>query len=139
MWAYAKLGALAAPKPAADESSGLERRGKGDVGSLLDALAVEAVSQLMDGRCRTKFIPQNLANMVYGCVLHASCFHALCQADPLYFVTMTSCSESHPSLSVAPDQCTSTVTASLAIVSDPASGSSLAPGWVRRADLGPLL
>ena len=66
MWAYAKLGALTVAKPAADESSGLEGRGKGDMGALLDALAVEAVSQLMDGRCRTKFIPQNLSNMVYG-------------------------------------------------------------------------
>ncbi len=66
VWAYAKLGALPNARTGGDESSGLEARGKGNVGSLFDALAVEAVSQLMDARCSHKFIPQNLSNMVYG-------------------------------------------------------------------------
>ncbi|DBA85926.1 TPA: hypothetical protein ACH3X1_005470 [Trebouxia sp. C0004] len=66
VWAYAKLGALPNTRPGSDESLGLEGRAKGNVGGLLDALAVEAVSQLMDARRSHKFIPQNLSNMVYG-------------------------------------------------------------------------
>jgi len=69
VWAYAKLGALPNARPGSDESSGLEGRAKGNVGSLLDALAVEAFGQLMDARCSHKFIPQNLSNMVYGYAL----------------------------------------------------------------------
>ncbi len=69
VWAYAKLGALPNARPGSDESSGLEGRAKGNVGGLLDALAVEAVGQLMDARCSHKFIPQNLSNMVYGYAL----------------------------------------------------------------------
>ena len=49
-WAYAKLGAEVT----------------NEVARLMEALAVEAVSQLMDIRSRQKFIPQNLANLVYG-------------------------------------------------------------------------
>ena len=49
-WAYAKLGAEVTV----------------EVRCLLEALAVEAVSQLMDMKSRQKFIPQNLANLVYG-------------------------------------------------------------------------
>ena len=41
---------------------------------LLEALAVETVSQLMDTKSRQKFIPQNLANLVYG--------YAVLGADP---------------------------------------------------------
>lgn len=49
-WAYAKLDAQLTP----------------EVVQLLEALAVEAASQLMDASCRQKFIPQNLSNMLYG-------------------------------------------------------------------------
>ena len=66
VWAYAKLGALPSIKAGADESAGLEVRAKGNVGSLLDALALEAVNQLLETRSSNKFIPQNLSNMVYG-------------------------------------------------------------------------
>ena len=67
VWAYAKLGVLPqARSGSTEEPSGLEARAQGNVGSLLDALASEAVSQLMDARCSQKFIPQNLSNMVYG-------------------------------------------------------------------------
>lgn len=66
VWAYAKLGALPNARSGADEFPGLELGAKANVGSLLDALAAEAVSQLTDARCRHKFIPQNLSNMVYG-------------------------------------------------------------------------
>ena len=69
VWAYAKLGALPNARPGSDESSGLESRATDNVRGLLDALAVEAVSQLMDARCSHKFIPQNLSNMVYGYAL----------------------------------------------------------------------
>ncbi|KAK9811789.1 hypothetical protein WJX72_010082 [[Myrmecia] bisecta] len=50
VWAYAKLGAAVSL----------------EVQTLLEALAVEAASQLMDIRSRQRFIPQNLSNMVYG-------------------------------------------------------------------------
>lgn len=66
VWAYAKLGALPNTRAGSDESAGLELRAKGNVASLLDALAVEAVNQLMDTGSSHKFIPQNLSNMVYG-------------------------------------------------------------------------
>ena len=68
VWAYAKLAALPTPgmRAGQDESAGLEVRAKGNLGSLLDALALEAVNQLMDTRSSHKFIPQNLSNMVYG-------------------------------------------------------------------------
>lgn len=68
MWAYAKLAALPAASMRAgqDESTGLDLRAKGNLGRLLDALALEAVNQLMDTRSSHKFIPQNLSNMVYG-------------------------------------------------------------------------
>lgn len=45
-----------------------------EVSCLLEALAVETVSQLMDTKSRQKFIPQNLANLVYG--------YAVLGADP---------------------------------------------------------
>lgn len=66
VWAYAKLSAL--PSPRTEESSSTEGTAKGAVESLLNALAVEAVKQLLDVRHSHKFIPQNLSNMVYGCV-----------------------------------------------------------------------
>lgn len=49
-WAYAKLGAPLST----------------DICQLLEGLAVEAASQLLDIRSRRKFIPQNLTNMLYG-------------------------------------------------------------------------
>lgn len=68
VWAYAKLGALptSSLRAGQEESAGLELRAKGNLSSLLDALALAAVNQLMDTRSSHKFIPQNLSNMVYG-------------------------------------------------------------------------
>ena len=68
VWAYAKLGALptSSTRAGQEESAGLELMAKGNLSSLLDALALEAVNQLMDTRSSNKFIPQNLSNMVYG-------------------------------------------------------------------------
>ena len=57
-WAYAKLGAEVTK----------------EVRNLLEALALEVVSQLTDSKSRQKFIPQNLANLVYG--------YAVLGADP---------------------------------------------------------
>ena len=54
-----------------------------DICQLLEGLAVEAASQLLDVRSRRKFIPQNLTNMLWGYALpdlarsircHLSCF-----------------------------------------------------------------
>ena len=50
VWAYAKLGAYVSP----------------EMQQLLEAMATEAVKQLMDVRCRHHFIPQNLSNLIYG-------------------------------------------------------------------------
>ena len=64
VWAYAKLSALPNPRP--DEPSILDGGTQSPIDKLLDALAVEAVKQLLDARHSHKFIPQNLSNMVYG-------------------------------------------------------------------------